>query len=38
MPYPSRLGQPKEFAMPASHIVKNPTLNGETIRIDGAIR
>jgi NAD(P)-dependent dehydrogenase (short-subunit alcohol dehydrogenase family) len=38
VPHPSRLGQPKEFAMLASHIIENPMLNGETIRLDGAIR
>lgn len=38
IPHPARLGQPNEFAMLASHIVENPMLNGETIRIDGAIR
>jgi NAD(P)-dependent dehydrogenase (short-subunit alcohol dehydrogenase family) len=38
VPHPSRLGQPKEFAMLAMHIIENPMLNGETIRLDGAIR
>lgn len=38
VPHPSRLGQPKEFAMLAAHIIENPMLNGETIRLDGAIR
>jgi NAD(P)-dependent dehydrogenase (short-subunit alcohol dehydrogenase family) len=38
VPHPSRLGQPPEFAMLASHIIENPMLNGETIRLDGAIR
>lgn len=38
VPFPSRLGQPDEFAGLAAHIVENPMLNGETIRIDGAIR
>ncbi|MFI6219266.1 3-hydroxyacyl-CoA dehydrogenase [Nocardia salmonicida] len=38
VPHPSRLGQPTEFAALARHIVENPMLNGETIRLDGAIR
>ncbi|AVO49290.1 3-hydroxyacyl-CoA dehydrogenase [Melaminivora suipulveris] len=38
VPNPSRLGQPHEFAMTALHILENPMLNGETIRLDGAIR
>ncbi len=38
VPHPSRLGDPPEFAMLAAHIVENPMLNGETIRLDGAIR
>lgn len=38
VPHPSRLGQPGEFALLAAHIVENPMLNGETIRLDGAIR
>ncbi len=38
VPNPSRLGQPDEFAMLAMQIVENPMLNGETIRLDGAIR
>jgi len=38
IPHPSRLGQPAEFASLAMHIVDNPMLNGETIRLDGAIR
>ena len=38
VPHPSRLGQPHEFAMTALHILENPMLNGETIRLDGAIR
>ena len=33
-----RLGQPPEFAALACQIVENPMLNGETIRLDGAIR
>jgi len=38
IPFPSRLGQPEEFAELAAHIVENPMLNGETIRLDGALR
>ncbi|WP_158964723.1 SDR family NAD(P)-dependent oxidoreductase [Chachezhania sediminis] len=38
VPFPSRLGDPKEYAMLAHSIVVNPMLNGETIRLDGAIR
>jgi NAD(P)-dependent dehydrogenase (short-subunit alcohol dehydrogenase family) len=38
VPHPSRLGDPDEFAQLAVHIVENPMLNGETIRLDGAIR
>jgi NAD(P)-dependent dehydrogenase (short-subunit alcohol dehydrogenase family) len=38
VPNPSRLGQPDEFAALAAHIVENAYLNGETIRLDGAIR
>jgi NAD(P)-dependent dehydrogenase (short-subunit alcohol dehydrogenase family) len=38
VPHPSRLGQPSEYAALVQHIVENPMLNGETIRLDGAIR
>jgi 3-hydroxyacyl-CoA dehydrogenase/3-hydroxy-2-methylbutyryl-CoA dehydrogenase len=38
MPFPSRLGMPEEFAQLALQIVENPMLNGETIRLDGALR
>jgi NAD(P)-dependent dehydrogenase (short-subunit alcohol dehydrogenase family) len=38
IPFPSRLGRPIEFAALARHIVENPVLNGETIRLDGALR
>lgn len=38
VPHPSRLGHPSEFAMLAMHIIENPMLNGETIRLDGAMR
>lgn len=37
-PFPARLGRPEEYAMLARHIVENPMLNGEVIRLDGAIR
>jgi NAD(P)-dependent dehydrogenase (short-subunit alcohol dehydrogenase family) len=37
-PFPSRLGQPAEFAELVRHIVENEMLNGEVIRLDGAIR
>ena len=38
IPHPRRLGRPPEFALLAAHIVENPLLNGETIRLDGALR
>jgi NAD(P)-dependent dehydrogenase (short-subunit alcohol dehydrogenase family) len=38
IPFPSRLGLPREFAALALHIVDNDYLNGETIRLDGALR
>jgi len=38
VPHPSRLGHTTEYAALAKHIVENPMLNGETIRLDGAIR
>lgn len=38
IPFPSRLGRADEFAALAAHIVENEMLNGETIRLDGAIR
>ena len=38
VPFPSRLGRPDEYASLAKHIVENEMLNGETIRLDGAIR
>ncbi len=37
-PFPARLGQPHEYALLARHIVENQMLNGEVIRLDGAIR
>lgn len=38
VPFPSRLGQPAEYAALARHIMENSMLNGEVIRLDGAIR
>ena len=38
VPFPSRLGQPDEFAQLVESIILNPMLNGEVIRLDGAIR
>jgi NAD(P)-dependent dehydrogenase (short-subunit alcohol dehydrogenase family) len=38
IPFPSRLGDPAEFAALACHVIENAMLNGETIRLDGAIR
>ncbi|KMS83415.1 3-hydroxy-2-methylbutyryl-CoA dehydrogenase, partial [Streptomyces regensis] len=38
VPHPSRLGDPAEYAALVGHIVANPMLNGEVIRLDGAIR
>jgi len=38
VPMPSRLGHPQEYAALVQHIVENPMLNGEVIRLDGAIR
>ncbi|MBK5110196.1 MAG: SDR family NAD(P)-dependent oxidoreductase [Thermoleophilia bacterium] len=38
VPFPSRLGIPEEFGALALHIVENPMLNGEVIRLDGALR
>jgi NAD(P)-dependent dehydrogenase (short-subunit alcohol dehydrogenase family) len=37
-PHPARLGHASEFAMLAAHLIENPMMNGETIRLDGAIR
>jgi NAD(P)-dependent dehydrogenase (short-subunit alcohol dehydrogenase family) len=37
-PFPRRLGHPNEFAALAQHIIENTMLNGETIRLDGALR
>ena len=38
VPFPARLGQPAEYAALAIHIIENGYINGETIRIDGALR
>jgi NAD(P)-dependent dehydrogenase (short-subunit alcohol dehydrogenase family) len=38
IPFPHRLGRPAEYAHLAAHIVENPMLNGEVIRLDGALR
>jgi hypothetical protein len=38
VPFPVRLGEPNEFASLVMHIVSNRYLNGEVIRLDGALR
>lgn len=38
IPYPQRLGKPEEFAQLVQSIIENPVMNGEVIRLDGAIR
>jgi NAD(P)-dependent dehydrogenase (short-subunit alcohol dehydrogenase family) len=38
VPHPSRLGAPLEYALLVEHVIANPMLNGETMRLDGAIR
>jgi hypothetical protein len=38
IPFPSRLGTPEDYAKLAKHIIENEVLNGEVIRLDGAIR
>ncbi len=38
VPFPSRLGKPAEYAALARHIIENTMLNGEVIRLDGALR
>ena len=38
IPHPSRLGKASEFAALVHHVTQNPMLNGETIRLDGALR
>ncbi|GAB6270988.1 MAG: hypothetical protein STSR0003_08280 [Smithella sp.] len=37
-PFPRQLGYPEEFSFLVEHIIDNPMLNGEVVRIDGAIR
>jgi len=38
MPFPKRLGKPEEFALLVRHIIENPMINAETIRLDAALR
>jgi NAD(P)-dependent dehydrogenase (short-subunit alcohol dehydrogenase family) len=38
VPHPARLGAPREYAALAAHVVSNPMLNGEVVRLDGALR
>ena len=38
VPFPSRLGTPQDYAKLVKHIIENEMLNGEVIRLDGAIR
>jgi len=38
VPFPRRLGRPDEFAAMVAHVIENSMLNGETIRLDGALR
>ncbi|PHQ81470.1 MAG: 3-hydroxyacyl-CoA dehydrogenase, partial [Coxiella sp. (in: Bacteria)] len=38
VPFPKRLGNAKEYALLAQHILENPYLNGEVIRLDAALR
>jgi NAD(P)-dependent dehydrogenase (short-subunit alcohol dehydrogenase family) len=38
VPFPRRLGRPSEYATLACHVIESPMLNGETIRLDGALR
>ena len=38
VPFPPRLGQPEEYAVLVEHIIVNPMLNGEVVRLDGALR
>ena len=38
IPHPHRLGRPEEFAMLVRHVIENPALNGEVVRLDGALR
>jgi NAD(P)-dependent dehydrogenase (short-subunit alcohol dehydrogenase family) len=38
VPFPRRLGRPEEFALLVHQVIENPMLNGEVIRLDGALR
>jgi NAD(P)-dependent dehydrogenase (short-subunit alcohol dehydrogenase family) len=38
VPHPARLGRPDEYAALAAHVIENPMLNGEVVRLDGALR
>lgn len=38
VPFPKRLGKPEEYAILVESIIQNPLLNGEVIRLDGALR
>jgi hypothetical protein len=38
IPFPSRLGEPSDFASLVASVIQNPYMNGETIRLDGALR
>jgi len=38
VPFPQRLGKPDEYAMMVESIILNPMMNGEVVRVDGAIR
>ena len=38
VPHPNRLGEPTEYGALVAHIIENPMMNGETIRLDGALR
>ena len=38
VPFPARLGRPEEFARLVAHVIENTMLNGEVIRLDGALR
>ena len=38
VPFPKRVGVPEEFALLVEHLIINPYINGETIRLDGALR
>jgi len=38
VPFPSRLGRPAEYAALVLHLCRNPMINGEVIRLDGALR